>query len=95
MHARVLSCESPVPCPRAQVVEHVQQESWKERHGPGVESLQDDQLFFVDKVRAVGRAARWRLRVRAWRLSRRFALATTLHTHVCRQHKPAPAAPVS
>lgn len=39
----VLSCA-------LQVVEHVEQETHQQRRGPAVESLQDHELFFVDKV---------------------------------------------
>uniref|UniRef100_A0A7S3QKN9 Ribosome biogenesis protein NOP53 n=1 Tax=Dunaliella tertiolecta TaxID=3047 RepID=A0A7S3QKN9_DUNTE len=33
----------------SEVVEHIKKQSHQERHGPAVESLKDDQLFFVDK----------------------------------------------
>ncbi|KAF5837971.1 ribosome biogenesis protein Nop53/GLTSCR2 [Dunaliella salina] len=33
----------------SEVVEQIKKESHQERHGPAVESLKDDQLFFVDK----------------------------------------------
>ncbi|KAJ9528385.1 hypothetical protein QJQ45_020316 [Haematococcus lacustris] len=38
----------------AEVIDHVEKESHQERRGPAVETLQDSQLFFVDKAATPG-----------------------------------------
>jgi hypothetical protein len=55
MFAGLRPCACVLAC--AQVVAAVQQESHQQRRGPAVETLRDDQLFFVDKAR---------LRVHCW-----------------------------